>query len=373
MKSVSIGPGDVLKSIGGWRLKTLKLCDLVIGSLLARVVPRKTVSQEVPRGIKRLLVIRPGGIGDAIFLLPFLRLIKTENPGITVDVLCEKRNAQIFESQRESCDDVLCYDRLSSFREVWQRQYDAVVDTEQWHYLSALVCYFMACGYSIGFASRPLRKKLFSMAVDYQLDAHEIENFQNLFLPVFPGVGRIADVAHSFILGEAAREWARRQIPDSSITLFLGASIPLRRLSRQQTFEMIHYVLAKKFSVVLLGGGDVAQEGGAIVREIKDPRVMNFVGKISLLQTAALIRHSRFFIGPDSGIMHLACAVGTPVIALFGSGNLQKWGPKGGRDRVVTLNLECSPCTRFGYTIPTCRRTYKCMRDIKSGSVDSLI
>mgnify|MGYP001569354815 CR=1 FL=1 len=368
----SIGIFDILHSIGGWKLKAIKIFDLLAGGCLARILPRKPPSSVFAQPFKRILVIRPGGIGDAIFVLPFLRVIEKENPGIIIDVLCEQRNAQIFTSQKGICDGIFCYDRLSSFRGIWGRHYDVVVDTEQWHYLSALVCYGMAHDYSIGFASRPLRKKLFSMTVDYDLDAYEIENFKKLFLPVFPGTGRITDIAHSFILDETAQEWARKQVPDPFVTLFLGASIPLRRLSLNQSAEIMQFAFSKNLSVVLLGGHDVIGEAGRITENIADQRVINFVGKASLLQTAALIKRSRFFVGPDSGIMHLARAVGTPVIAIFGPGNLQKWGLKGDRDRVVTLNLPCSPCTRFGYTIPTCRGTYKCMRDIKLGDIDSL-
>lgn len=372
MKFKSIGIFDILRSIGGWRLKIIKIFDLVIGSCLARVVSGESPGDVLPGSIKRILVIRPGGIGDAIFVLPFLRIIKKENPNLTIDILCEKRNAQIFESQRGSCDDVLCYDRSGSFRRIWQRQYDVVVDTEQWHYLSALVSYFIKSKMNIGFGTRPLRAKLFNKTIAYIDDAYEIKNFQNLFLPLFPAVNQISDISSSFFVDEKAMKWAQENAPGQYMTLFLGASIPLRRLSLNQSTEIIQFAFSKNLSVVLLGGHDVVQEGHRITEHISDHRVTSFIGQTSLLQTAALIKKSKLFIGPDSGITHLARAVGTPVIAVFGPGNLQKWGPKGERDRVVTLNLPCSPCTIFGYTVPTCRGTYKCMRDIMLGDIDSL-
>ncbi|MBI5150466.1 MAG: glycosyltransferase family 9 protein [Candidatus Omnitrophica bacterium] len=370
MRSDPIGIFDILNSIGGWRLKAVKIFDLAIGSCLARILPGKPPGEVLAKSIGRILVIRPGGIGDAIFVLPFLRAIKKENPGMIIDILCEKRNERIFSGQKEVCDGVFCYDRLRSFREIWKRGYDMVVDTEQWHYLSALVSYFINSKINTGFATRPLRAKLFNKAIAYLDDAYETENFKNLFLPLGRAVSRINDIGSSFFVDEEAMKWAQENAPGQYVTLFLGASIPLRRLSLNQSAEIIHFAFSKSLSVVLLGGPDVVREAREIVENVADRRVADFVGKASLMQTAALIKRSGLFIGPDSGIMHLARAVGTPVIAVLGPGNLKKWFPKESKDKMITLNVECSPCTRFGYTVPTCRGGYKCMKDIRLDSPD---
>ncbi|MBF0532497.1 MAG: hypothetical protein HQL23_05295 [Candidatus Omnitrophica bacterium] len=77
-----------------------------------------------------------------------------------------------------------------------------------------------------------------------------------------------------------------------------------------------------------------------------------------------MISQSRLFIGPDSGLVHLACGVDTPVVAIFGPGNAKKWAPRGGKHAVMSLKCECSPCTLFGYTVPTCQGRYPCMKKI---------
>lgn len=374
MISPSIGIKDIFKSIGGGKLKSIKVIDCILGGSLAWMVKGKAASESIPRKIERILVIRPGGIGDAIFLLPFLRFIKNENRGITLDILCETRNAQIFKTQTAIVDHIYCYDQPRSFKKLWGCSYDIIVETEQWHYFSALVAYAISSRISIGFATRPWRAKLFTTPVCYDAEAYEIENFKRLFLPVFPKVYQMTDIAHSFIIDDPVLAWAGGQVFGKYLTLFLGASIPLRRLTTTQSVGIITAVLAKNFSIVLLGGQDVAAEGEVIIKEVKDHRVLNFAGKASLVQSAALIKKSSLFIGPDSGIMHLACAVGTPVIAIFGPGNLKKWSPKGSYDQTATLNVVCAPCTRFGYTVPTCRGSYHCMRDIRiSGILNDLL
>ena len=136
---------------------------------------------------------------------------------------------------------------------------------------------------------------------------------------------------------------------------------------------MIKYILNKGYRAVLLGGNDVREIGNRIQRDFPEDQIMNFAGKISLIESAALIKKSKIFIGPDSGLLHLACAVGTPAIGIFGPGNLIKWGPCGSQHTVVTENVECSPCTQFGYTLPTCRGSYKCMRNIKIDNIVSIL
>jgi ADP-heptose:LPS heptosyltransferase len=60
----------------------------------------------------------------------------------------------------------------------------------------------------------------------------------------------------------------------------------------------------------------------------------------------------------------VACAVGTPVVAVFGPGHLKKWQPQGQRHSIITNNVACAPCTAYGYTVPTCHGTFHCMRGI---------
>jgi ADP-heptose:LPS heptosyltransferase/glycosyltransferase involved in cell wall biosynthesis len=354
---------DIIQSIGGFKLKATKLADLVVGGLLASLA--KPAAPPGPiNSPQSILVIRPGGIGDAIFLLPILRTIRANRPGLRLDVLCEKRNAAIFRDQKGLCDTVLCYDNLSQLLSLRTKSYDIAVDTEQWHYLSALVAHSLNAVHTTGFATRDLRTKLFSTAVSYGSNSSELDNFKALFLPLFPEVKDVKTIKNSFIIDPQTQS-IHPQTMGPYITLFLGASIPLRRLELSQCRQIITAAFKMNTSVILLGGGDVRAQGEAVEKDLADKRVVNFTGKVSLLQTAQLIKNSQFFIGPDSGIMHLACALGVPVKAIFGPGNVKKWGPPEGEgNKIISLYVECSPCTHFGYTIPTCHSSFHCMKKL---------
>lgn len=365
MPSPHISLLEILKSSGSPRIKILKLVDFIVGSLLAGILKEKGAASITSLKIESVLVIRPGGIGDAIFLLPILKRLRQEHPAIKIDILCEQRNKEVFTSQEGLCQTIYCYDELEFLFSIFKNKYDVVVDTEQWHYLSAITAYFLKFKVTVGFATRPLRAKLFNQRIGYQLNAYELDNFKALFEPLIGPCQDIQDINLCYTLTDTLLPWAKEKVPPKSVALFLGGSIAPRRLTQKQSSEIVRYIFEKNYSVILLGGRDVQEIAEAIEEEIRDPRLLNFVGQMSLKQSAALVRETKLFIGPDSGLMHLACAVGTPVVGIFGPGNLAKWHPKGVQHNVVTENVECSPCTRFGYTVPTCRGSYKCMRGLE--------
>lgn len=358
-KTISLA--DVCRSSGGWRIKAIKIFDHVIGGLVtALLIARKTKPFPDVDAVHRMLVIRPGGIGDAVFLIPLLKRIHERFPKIQVDVLCERRNAAVFQEGRH-CHAVYCYDKVRSFFRVPRHSYEVVIDTEQWHYLSGLTAYFFRSAVTVGFATRPWRRKLFHVPVVYGQALYELKNFKRLFAGLGEEVFQdIQDINETYELPEYVVAWAAQQQAERPVALYLGTSIPEKRLSVECCRDIVQALRDRDISVILVGGRDALASASFLEKYFPDG-VTNFTGRISLLQTAALIKQSRFFIGSDSGIMHLACAVGTPVITVFGPSDTRKWGPQGERHVVISKNFSCWPCTIFGYTIPTCRNPEKCM------------
>lgn len=96
----------------------------------------------------------------------------------------------------------------------------------------------------------------------------------------------------------------------------------------------------------------------AAIRQHTQLEALDGSGQTNLRQLAALLERCRLVIGVDSGPLHLAAAVGTPVVALFGPSNLMAM-PQGSQHRLVRAPYECAPCRRR----PTCRN-YDCMAAI---------
>ena len=86
--------------------------------------------------------------------------------------------------------------------------------------------------------------------------------------------------------------------------------------------------------------------------------VSSFAGKGNIRVAAAILKQADLFVGNDSGLMHLATAVGTPTVAIFGLTNSDAWGPyTGGQANqqavVVKMDLPCMPCFYRGHDLGT--------------------
>jgi len=367
---MKIGFTDIWPSQAGWKIKFLKFIDFCAGFIVIPFIHKGEKIFDPTKEIRRLLIIRPGGIGDAVFLIPCLEILKHHHPQMHIDILCETRNAEVFFLKKGLCESIYLYNRMSSFISLFKQSYDVIVDTEQWHFLSAIVCTLLKPKMNIGFESRPPRDRLFNKTVVYDQHGYELDNFKRLFAAAFDCPFNVQSIDHTLSLEQ---KHIKQERNPNILSLCIGASIEARRFTKEQIIKIVRYLLGDGFTVNLLGGGDVIKMGNQIQNEIKNVRLINYVGRTSLKQSALIIRDSHLFIGPDSSLLHLACAVGTPVVAIFGAGQRSKWAPRGDRHTIINMDLPCSPCTNFGYTIPTCHKEYPCIRQINLEEITQAI
>jgi ADP-heptose:LPS heptosyltransferase len=119
--------------------------------------------------------------------------------------------------------------------------------------------------------------------------------------------------------------------------------------------ELLTAIAARGVQPVLVGAGPDIPLCDELSERL-GPRVLSVAGRLTLSQTAGLLKHSIAALGGDSGIMHLAAAVGTPVVALFGPTDEARSRPFDAR-RVLTAGLPCQPCfdhLPFGCGVPAC-------------------
>jgi ADP-heptose:LPS heptosyltransferase len=344
----------------------LKKVDGAIGSLLARLWPRPLHPGPSPYAVSRLLLIRPGGIGDAVLLAPVVGCLREAFPSARIEVLAEKRNRGAFALCPE-IDRVLCYDSAQELWEALRSGYDVVIDSEQWHHLSALVARMIRSQIKIGYGTNE-RKRLFTHSIDYSHESYELNGFLELLKPL--GIEPPATNPSSFLtIPEADQESADnilgklQEVP--FVVLFPGASIVERCWGIEKFHQLAMRLIAEGLAVVVVGGKEDIATGRAIVDGLS---VLNLTGKSSLCETAGVLNRSQLLISGDSGVLHIGVGLGTPTVSLFGPGIAEKWAPRGGSHIVINHNLPCSPCTRFG-TTPPCPISAKCIQNI---SVDEV-
>ncbi len=124
-----------------------------------------------------------------------------------------------------------------------------------------------------------------------------------------------------------------------------------RRWEPDRWAELADALAARSGAQILLVGSPA--DGADLVEDAMAGSCRNLTGLTTVAELAALLARCNLFIGADSGVMHLAAAAGTPLVALFGPSNHLAWGPwtPDGVSRVVRLDLPCSPCSYVGHSV----------------------
>jgi len=343
----------------------VKTADALLGRLITNLLPSLS-TPDLPGSVYSVLLIRPGGIGDAVLLAPVISQLKAKYPNIQITVLAEQRNAGVF-TLVPSVDLIYCYDRPAEFWRAVRGKYDVVIDTEQWHRLSAVIARLIRSPIKIGFATNE-RRRMFTHTLPYSHDEYEISSFKRLFDPLIGLSGQTEAMIPFLSIPAAAAAAAGKllaMLEDKPFaTIFPGASIQERRWGAGR-FRAVAAALVQKGYGVVVVGGTVDQ---ADAQTIAGESGLNLAGQTSLAETAAVISCSALLISADSGLLHVAVGLGVPTVSLFGPGRALKWAPRGKLHTVINKNLSCSPCTTFG-TTPPCPYNARCMQEISVSEV----
>lgn len=348
------------------KIKLIKFLDYCVGKPLCYLLSTFGSKIGKSNGYNKILIIRPGGIGDAVLLYPCLKILKDTFTDIQVDILAEKRNAGIFKDCKY-IDDLYLYDDFKNLGllKVLKKNYDAVIDTEQWHRLSAVICFLTGSNVRVGFATNE-RQRLFTNSVLYNQDDYEAVSFINLLSELtgnkheFNGDKAFLD----FETVSASVDFSRyKEKYGYVVGIFSGATVRERRWGVENYSFLGSRLLDSDTGVVLLGGMGEMKDSLAFQKFLGDRDYLNLIGKTELNETKNIISKLDVLISADSGLMHIAYGVGTRTVSLFGAGIQEKWAPSGAKNHTINKRLKCSPCTKFGYT-PRCPYGVKCLEDI---------
>lgn len=338
------------------RVRLLKILDMTVGFFLcwttgyilhlfrrnapagAAVVPRL-------EAIRRVLVIRPGGMGDMVLLQPMLKSLRRHCPQAEVDLVCEKRNRDI-PALAGASGQVILYDAqpFGLIGKLRRGQYDVVIDTEQFHYFSAMMAILGRAPVRIGFKINPGRNTLYTHLVNYDLEGYEAGEFMRLLEPL--GIRDQAVVKGCLSLP------GHPEGQSGAVVIHVGTSTRYKYWETGKFVDLVKRLAGTggRGPIILVGGRREARVAEEIARQAGlGDQVKVMAGNLTIPQTAALIGSANLFIGGDSGLAHLAVALGTPTVVLFGPSDHKKWGASGPGNVVVRTELPCSPCFIFGY------------------------
>lgn len=357
------------------RSSLMKAADSLAGPMLCKAFSRAQTRtehrrvQDVPGPV---LVIRPGGIGDAAMLLPMLAALEAAVSGRRIDVLCESRNAAIFRLARPNAR-IVAYDAMpfTTLRLLLRGGYGAVIDTEQFHNASGVMAALTRAPLRIGFKINTNRRGLYTHLVSYDLDGPEDAQFGRL-LAAACGRDVTLPPRAGILAGATLPALPPELLPARPFLLVhAGGSIACKRCPAPALAEACRAVAAERGWGLVVIGSAADRAAAAELATCLGAGAINLCGRLDLAQTAAACRVAAVLVGPDSGIAHLAVTVGTPAVVVFGPSDPAKWGPPANCGTAVAQPLPCAPCSIFGYTKPC--RSFDCINGIEPARIAEAI
>jgi heptosyltransferase-2 len=319
-----------------------------------------------------ILIIKPGAIGDLLHLTPVISALKAKFTSARITLLVSsKATASLFRDNPHVYETIVFDKRgehrsLSALFGLWRRirkgRYDMVVHFQR----SNLKAWFLAT------AALPCRVLVYHKAKDRIV--HAVENH----LETVASLGIDAtDLDLEFYTSADDEMFAEKLLgsPEyagkSLVCLNPGASNRIKCWSTGSFAGLADRLVNELDANILIIGGAEERDLADAICAAMNNTPLDMLGKLSLTQLGAVLKRCDVLVSGDTGPMHLATAVKTPVVALFGAIEPRRTGPVGKGHRVIRHSeVKCVPCNA-----KTCRNNayLECMEKITVDEVFSVV
>ena len=265
--------------------------------------------------IKKILFVSLSNIGDAVMTLPTLIYLKKMHPYAKFDLICDARSVEIFQFF-PSINKIYIRDKKGGIsyqfrfiRKIRQTHYDLAVDLK-----TDFLLWFLR-------AKRKIRK----------VNNKSLHSVEKHFISICSNLKKIPNP--KIYIPTKLQNNIKNIFPSNkgkTIALALGAN------SNHKVWPTENYVRLLKllkihFENIILIGSKNEMDKAQLFKKLYTKKVFDFCGKLTLLETASIIKKSDFFIGNDSGLGHIASAVNTQNFIIFGDGDPDRYRPWGNK------------------------------------------
>lgn len=334
-----------------------EFCERIVGHWGSGTgEPLTTPLREVPQ---RLLVVKVFGMGDGVLVRSLIEHLKARNPGLEIGVLLGPATRELLTLGGDFWIHEYIQRKLTprtafhSLKEIRRLHYDAILNFEQAS--TAGSAFLAATGIPLRVGFLPTvespKGRFLSHGERFQEGRSMWQSFVGLAQMIDPGLPD-AVMPVPLKCGADAKRWAQEWLTPHlprrpAIAIHLGSQdLEFRRwpLERFVRFAERVRALGLEPSIILTG---TAPERPLIRRFIDQysGHAADASHSGSLEKTAALLERCQLLVSNDTGIMHLAAAMGTPTVGLFGPNSPRYWAPIGPRaTSVYDTKVACSPC-----------------------------
>jgi ADP-heptose:LPS heptosyltransferase len=326
--------------------------------------------------LKKILIIRFSSIGDIVLTTPVVRCLKKQLNSVEVHYLT-KNSFRIILENNPFVDKIHTIGKdINEIAEILRKEnFDYVIDLH--HNLRSFQVKRMLKKPSSSLNKLNIEKWLMvNLKINKLPDVHIVDRYMETVCSL--GVKNDGLGLDYFI--PAKDEVDTADLPEAHRSGYTGFVIGAAHATKRLPLEKI-ISICKKLNkpVVLLGGKEDAENAGKI-EEAVGLSIFNACGRYNLNQSASLIKQAQEIITHDTGLMHIAAALGKPIVSVWGN-TIPEFGmypyivDPAIRSKSIIMevkNLSCRPCSKIGYT--KCPRGhFKCMRDIVEDEIISKI
>lgn len=314
----------------------------------------------------KFLIIRLSSIGDIVLTTPVVRILATQLPDAEVHFFVKSQFVEILKNnpyiKKIHIYDGNIADNIRTFK---QENFDYIIDLHK------------------NLRTFRVRNSLSSLWFSFDKLNFEkwiLVNFKKNILPHKHIVERYLQVISKFDVKYDGKGLDYFIAPDDEINIaerfgelhkqgFVAIVIGAKHFTKQiPIHKIISIIKGISMPVILLGGKENKSAADEIEKSTDSEMVKNSVGKLSLGQSASIVRQAKIVITPDTGLMHIAAAFGKKIVSLWGN-TVPEFGMSpylAHSDSKIfeVKDLSCRPCSKIGYN--KCpKKHFRCMEDIE--------
>lgn len=310
----------------------------------------------------KLLIVRFSSIGDVVLTTPVVRCLKQQLPDVTIHFITKKAFLPVLVNNpyidrvitiEKSVDEVL--------EELKSEAYDYVIDLH--HNVRTLRLKRALKTRSFAFPKENIRKFLLTQfKYNVMPKVHVVDRY-------FEAVKHLGVTSDGLGCDIVLTEKDQVNLAEYQLTekQFLAVAMGAQFATKQMPIDLLVRCLSPiNQPIVLLGGGMDSERAAAVVQALPTATIVDLTGKLSLLQSTDITAKASVLLTGDTGLMHLASAMNTPIVSVWGNTvpdfGMYPYFP--GNQKQFSIhevpNLSCRPCSKIGYQ--SCpKKHFKCM------------
>ncbi|MEI8348647.1 MAG: glycosyltransferase family 9 protein [Candidatus Omnitrophota bacterium] len=323
----------------------------------------------IEAAVKRIVVVELAHLGDVLAITPALHLLRKKFPQSAITVIVSPWTKEAIAGNPD-VDEVLVYraswfdretKRPFSFREtkafikiIRAKAFDLGIDLRG-DARTILLMWFGGIKKRIGYVYAGagfLLTDIIPFDVNLRQEKHQIAHNMAFIEAIGPRESINSDLRMRIFFSEEDRQYINTFLRSNGITesdfllvVHPGSGLASKCWPIERFAELLGRITCAYPVKIVVVGGAQEKELSLKLRVLTKAVFVDATGKTTVKQLAALMSSCRLFIGSDSGVMHIACASGVPVVAIWGGHNKPAhWGPLVEQATVIHKEIECSPC-----------------------------